>query len=77
MSEVKTRITEIAAEFLGKEPSDIDTALDLTEQGADSLDAVEFIMEIENEYEIEILDEDAEKMMSVDAVTKYLEERVG
>lgn len=73
MSHVRARVAEIAAEFLGKNVDQIDTAVDLTDQGADSLDAVEFIMEIEEEFNIEILDEDAENMMSIDAVAAYIE----
>lgn len=43
---------------------------------ADSLDAVEIIMAIEDEYEIEIPDEDAEKFQSVGDIVRYVEERV-
>ncbi len=43
---------------------------------ADSLDAVEIIMAIEDEYEIEIPDEDAENFQSVGDIVKYVEEKV-
>lgn len=40
--------------------------------GADSLDAVEIVMTIEEEFEIEIADEDAEKMTTVGDIVRYL-----
>ena len=40
--------------------------------GADSLDIVELIMALEEEYDMEIPDEDAEKIQTVDDVTKYI-----
>ncbi len=42
---------------------------------ADSLDAVEIIMAIENEFDIEVPDEDAEKFQSVGDIIKYVEDR--
>ena len=44
--------------------------------GADSLDAVEFIMVLEEKFSIEIPDEDAEMMQTVDDVIKYIENKV-
>ena len=41
--------------------------------GADSLDIVELIMALEEEYDLEIPDEDAEKIQTVDDVTKYIQ----
>lgn len=43
---------------------------------ADSLDAVEIIMAIEDEFEIEVPDEDAEKFQSVGDIVKYIEDKV-
>jgi len=43
---------------------------------ADSLDAVEIIMALEDEYDIEIPDEDAEKFQSVSDIVKYIEDRI-
>ncbi len=42
--------------------------------GADSLDTVELVMAFEEEFDIEVPDEDAEKLMSVGDVTKYIDE---
>jgi len=44
---------------------------------ADSLDAVEIIMAIETEYDIEIPDEDAEKFQTIGDIAKFVEERKG
>ena len=44
--------------------------------GADSLDVVELVMAIENEFEIEISDEDYDKVSSVGDVVEYIRERV-
>ena len=43
---------------------------------ADSLDAVEIIMAIEDEFEIEVPDEDAEKFQSVGDIVKYIDEKI-
>lgn len=43
---------------------------------ADSLDAVEIIMAIEDEFEVEVPDEDAEKFQSVGDIVKYIEDKV-
>jgi len=43
---------------------------------ADSLDAVEIIMAIEDEFDFEVPDEDAEKFQSVGDIVKYIEERI-
>ena len=43
---------------------------------ADSLDAVEIIMAIEDEFDIEVPDEDAEKFQSVGDIVKYVEEKI-
>ena len=45
--------------------------------GADSLDTVELIMALEEEFNVEIPDEDAEKMKTVGDAIKYIEEKAG
>lgn len=42
--------------------------------GADSLDTVELVMELETEYDIEIADEDAETLVTVGAIKQYIED---
>ena len=57
---------------------DIDAVTDnknlMEDLGADSLDTVQLIMEFEEEFEIEILDEDAELLTTVGAIKKYISE---
>ena len=70
------KIKEIIAEQLGVEVEDVkmDTHL-MKDLEADSLDAVEIIMEIEDEYDIEIPDEEAEKFQKVSDIVIYVEEK--
>ena len=68
------KVREIIVEQLNVEESDVtmDTHL-MKDLEADSLDAVEIIMAIEDEYGIEIPDEDAEKFQSVSDLVKFVE----
>lgn len=70
------KIKEIIVEQLGVEESavEMDTNL-MKDLEADSLDAVEIIMAIEDHFEIEIPDEDAEKFQTVGDLVKYVEEQ--
>ena len=68
------KIQDIIAEQLGAEKKDITLSTNLMKDlEADSLDAVEIIMAIEDEFEIEIPDEDAEKFQLVGNLVKYVE----
>ncbi|MDD5987050.1 MAG: acyl carrier protein [Eubacteriales bacterium] len=70
------KIRDIIAEQLGVEADDVkmDTHL-MKDLEADSLDAVEIIMAIEDEYDIEIPDEEAEKFQKVSDIVNYVEEK--
>ena len=68
MSEINARVKEIIANELGVEIEKVTDDL-----GADSLDTVELVMAFEEEFEIEIPDEDAEQMQTVGDAIKYLE----
>ena len=71
------KIKSIIAEQLGVKPEEVTpTASFVDDLGADSLDTVELIMALEEEFNIEIPDEDAEKMKTVGDVIKYIEEKV-
>lgn len=71
------KIKEIIAEELGVDEDIVtmDTNL-MKDLEADSLNAVEIIMAIEDEYDIEIPDEDAEKFQVVADIVKYVEDRI-
>jgi len=72
------KIKNIIVEQLSVDESsvNVDTSL-MKDLEADSLDAVEIIMAIEDEFDIEIPDEDAEKFQNVGDIVKYVEEKIG
>jgi len=77
MSDVANRIKEIIAEQLMVDLEEITEESTFVEDlGADSLDRVELIMEFEEEFGIEIPDEDAEKISTVGEAIAYLERRL-
>ncbi len=74
---VEQKVTQIVAEQLGLSEEDIisDSAL-IDDLGADSLDIVELIMALEEEFEMEIPDEDAEKISKVSDIIDYIKQRL-
>ena len=71
---VADRVRAIIAEQLGVKIEEVtDSASFIEDLGADSLDTVELVMALEEEFGIEIPDEDAEKMTSVGEAIKYIE----
>lgn len=77
MSEVGNRVKEIIAEQLMVDLEEItEDSTFVDDLGADSLDRVELIMEFEEEFGIEIPDEDAEKITTVGEAIAYLERRL-
>ncbi len=73
---VESKIKTIIAEQLGVKPEEVTpTASFVDDLGADSLDTVELIMALEEEFNVEIPDEDAEKMKTVGDAIKYIEEK--
>ena len=76
MSDMATRVREIIAQELGVEGEKVtDDANFVEDLGADSLDTVELVMAFEEEFGIEIPDEDAEQMQTVGQAIKYLDEK--
>jgi len=74
MSETLDKVKEIVMDKLGVEESQItETAHFMDDLGADSLDTVELIMQLEEEFGIEIPDEDAEKITTVGAAVEYID----
>ena len=73
---VQDKITEIIVEQLGVKPEEVvPEASFVDDLGADSLDTVELVMALEEEFGIEIPDEDAEKIQSVGDAIRYIEEK--
>ncbi len=73
---VADRVRAIIAEQLGVKLEEVtDAASFIEDLGADSLDTVELVMALEEEFGIEIPDEDAEKMSSVGEAIKYIESK--
>ena len=69
------KVKEVIIDKLGVEESAItEEAHFVNDLGADSLDTVELIMEFEEEFGIEIPDEDAEKITNVSSAIKYIDE---
>jgi acyl carrier protein len=76
MSSIEERVKKIVAEQLGvKEEIAIDASF-VDDLGADSLDTVELVMALEEEFECEIPDEDAEKITTVQQAIDYVEKNV-
>ncbi len=74
---VEERVKDIIAEQLGVKKEEIKPESSFIDDlGADSLDTVELVMALEEEFGIEIPDEDAEKMTTVGEAVKYIEEKV-
>ena len=69
------KVKEIIVEQLNVEMSELEPGKSfLNDLGADSLDIVELVMAMEEEFEIEIPDEDAEKIQTVGDAIKYINE---
>ena len=73
---IEQRVRKIVAEQLGANEADIKNESSFVDDlGADSLDTVELVMALEEEFEIEIPDEDAEKITTVHQAIDYINER--
>src|SRR5215207_3664003 len=76
MSSVESQVKAIVAEQLGVKAEQVtNDASFVDDLGADSLDTVELVMALEEEFEIEIPDEDAEKITTVHQAIDYINER--
>ena len=75
MSDIEARVKKIIAEQLGVEEGQVTSEKAfVADLGADSLDTVELVMALEEEFGQEIPDEEAEKLQSVGDVIKYIED---
>ncbi len=72
---IEEKVKNIIVEQLGVTPEQVTPQASFIEDlGADSLDTVELVMAFEEEFSVEVPDEDAEKLLSVGDVIKYIEE---
>ena len=77
MSDTLNKIKEIVIDKLGVDESKVtDEANFIDDLGADSLDTVELIMQFEDDFNIEIPDEDAEKILSVGQAQEYISTKI-
>ncbi|MBP9732926.1 MAG: acyl carrier protein [Candidatus Omnitrophica bacterium] len=75
-ADTQTKVKSIIAEQLGVKVEEVvDQASFTDDLGADSLDTVELVMALEEEFGIEIPDEDAEKMRTVGDAMRYISEK--
>ncbi len=73
MSSIEERVKKIVAEQLGVKEEEVRTEASFVEDlGADSLDTVELVMALEEEFETEIPDEEAEKITTVALAIEYI-----
>ena len=78
IGKIEDRVKDIIVEELGVEREKLTAEASFMEDlGADSLDTVELVMAFEKEFDIDIPDEDAEKMRTVGDAMKYLHEKLG
>jgi acyl carrier protein len=76
MATVDERVKKIISEQLGVEEDEVTPEASFVEDlGADSLDTVELVMALEEEFGIEIPDEDAEKILTVGKALDYIKEK--
>jgi acyl carrier protein len=77
-SNVEEKVKDIIVEELGVEREKLTSEASFMEDlGADSLDTVELVMAFEKEFDIDIPDEDAEKLRTVGDAMNYLHEKIG
>jgi acyl carrier protein len=73
---VPERVKQIIVEQLGVDESQVDPSASFVDDlGADSLDIVELVMAFEEEFDLDIPDEDAEKIKTVGDAIKYIEDK--
>lgn len=76
MAGLDERVRKIIIEQLGAEESDVTPEASFADDlGADSLDTVELVMALEEEFGVEIPDEEAEKILTVQQAIDYIKER--
>ncbi len=78
MSDIETRVKSVVVEQLGVDEAEVTNAASFVDDlGADSLDTVELVMALEEEFETEIPDEEAEKITTVQLAIDYVNNNNG
>ena len=78
MSDIETRVKSVVVEQLGVDESEVTNAASFVDDlGADSLDTVELVMALEEEFGTEIPDEEAEKITTVQLAIDYVTNNQG
>ncbi|BAZ94223.1 MULTISPECIES: acyl carrier protein [Thiohalobacter] len=78
MSNIEERVKKIVVEQLGVKEDEVTTGASFVDDlGADSLDTVELVMALEEEFECEIPDEEAEKITTVQQAIDYINANLG
>jgi acyl carrier protein len=77
MPSIEQRIIKIVSSVMGDSETEITASTNFeSDLKADSLDTVEMLMALEDEFEIDIADEDAEKLVTVQLAVEFFEKRV-
>jgi acyl carrier protein len=77
LATVLERVSKVIVDRLGVDESEVKVEASFREDlGADSLDVVELVMELEDEFDMEISDEDAEKIATVGDAINYIESKI-
>jgi acyl carrier protein len=76
MTDIAERVRNIVAERLNVNPEEVTPETTFEDLGADSLDVMDLVMELEQEFDIEIPDEDAEKIRTIEDTIKYIQSRL-
>jgi len=75
--DIEEKVKKIILEHISKDVEKFNSSSKLSDHGADSLDAVEIIMAAEEEFGIEIPDEDAQKMETMEQIVEYINSKKG
>ncbi|MBN1899935.1 acyl carrier protein [Candidatus Sumerlaeota bacterium] len=77
MSDVREKVKQVIVDQLSVNPEEVtDDASFIEDLGADSLDIVELVMELEEQFGVDIPDEEAEKILTVGEAIKYIETKL-
>ncbi|WP_406833328.1 acyl carrier protein [Wolbachia endosymbiont (group A) of Scambus nigricans] len=75
--DIEEKVKKIILEHISKDVEKFNSSSKLSEHGTDSLDAVEIVMAAEEEFGIEIPDEDAQKMETMEQIVEYINNKKG